>query len=148
MNEICRDDKRYVKVIGESAVVKNAAKLLSGRKLKEMEGEKKDEEEEEDNGKGRAELKVREKIRLLELLVTLVKGGVGMGDEEELMEAALRLEEEANNRVEQEDVEEEAGEGNVEEKREWEELSERAHELVWAMEMMNTGREGKERKRR
>ena len=37
----------------------------------------------------------------MELLITLMKGGVEMGDEEGLMEVVMRLEEEGNKHVEE-----------------------------------------------
>ena len=40
MTEICREDKRYMKVVSESSIVKNAVKLLSGRRRDETQREK------------------------------------------------------------------------------------------------------------
>ena len=159
--ELVKKDKSYLSVIKESAIVKNAVKLLSGgERRKTDEDERKEAEEREQGMEGRiedekgkegidCELKVMEKEKLLELLVELVKGGIVL-DEEEIMEVALSLEEEANEHMEDGDREGE-GEGdggeaeeNAGEKREWEELGERAHELVWVMEMMKKGREKKD----
>ena len=84
------------------------------------------------------EMRVREKISLIELLNELVKGGVEIGEEEEMKEVLMDLEEEGNKHVE-EGIE---GQGE-EEKREWEELSEKAHQLAWMMKKMKNRREGK-----
>ena len=84
------------------------------------------------------EMKVGEKISLIELLSELVKGGVEIVSEEEMKEVLMELEEEGNKHVEEE-IE---GEGE-EEKREWEELSERACMLVRMMKKMKARREGK-----
>ena len=86
-----------------------------------------------------SEMRVREKITLIELLSELVKGGVEIeAEEEEIKEGLMELEEEGNKHVEEE-IE---GEGE-EEKREWEELSERACIVVRIMEKMKNRREGK-----
>ena len=168
MSSLCKKDGRYMEVIKDSYVVKNAVILLGGQKKKEGEGEKDVKEGEEateeemgrrEEEKGRVEMveciemRVREKISLLELLSELVKGGVEMEDEEELKEVGMMLEEEGNNHVEEEieggegrkgeEVEENEKEKDEEEKREWEELSEKAHQLVWVMEKMKNRREGK-----
>ena len=141
LKEICKKDGRYKEVIKESYIVKNAVILLGGRSRgngggKEMEWK---------------EMGVGEKIKLIELLGALVKGGVEMKEEEELKEVLMELEEEGNKHVEEgegeeEEEGEEEGEGRgkrEEEKREWEELSERARNLVWLLEKMKNRREGK-----
>ena len=135
--------------------MKNAVKLLGGKRKEEAEGEKEGREEDgggERGGRGEmlcSELTVRGKTRLLELLVTLVKGGVEVSDEEELMEVVMRLEEEANESVEEGEGEGEGeGEEKGREKREWEELSERAHEFVWVIETMKRCRGRREENRK
>ena len=154
-------------VIGECSIVKSAVKLLGGKGKERMEEEEEEgreggieemggEEERGRRGMIESELKIGEKIKLLELLVTLVKGRVEMEDEEGLMEVVMELEEEANEHVEKEEdegeEEEEGGEKQEgekrREKREWEELSERAHELVWVMETRKMGRERRRGKRK
>ena len=93
------------------------------------------------------EMRVREKISLIELLNELVKGGmeiVEKEEEEEMKEVLMELEEEGNKHVEEErEGEGENEEEKEEEKREWEELSEKARNLVWVMEKMKSRREGK-----
>ena len=169
MNELCTLDKRYQKMVLETSVMKNAVKLLGGKRKERMEekgeeggrGGEVDEQRKEGEGmreKTSNELSVVEKIRIIELILTLVKKKEEIPDEEELKEVVLRLEEEGNTHVEEEEEEGddevaggENGEGEGEEKRkekrEWEELSEKAHELVWVMEMMKRMREGREEKR-
>ena len=177
LNEICKKDGKYVKLIEEMSVVKNAVELLGGRRMKggrgkgsrsgrdeekgegeggegregegregeggKEEGEGEEGEEEERRGWILRELRVKEKIGLLKLLNELVKGGVEMEDEEELKEVGMELEEEGNKHVEEEIEGEEEKE---EEKREWEELSEIAHNFVWMVEKMKNRREGKKGK--
>ena len=189
LNEICKKDGKYVQIISEVSIVRNAVEMLGGRRLmgkrgdgngsRGVDGEERDEEEgdgtreggdeerrregEEEGGDRKetkeerggvifGELRVGEKIGLLELLSGLVKRGVEMEDEEELKEVGMLLEEEGNKHVEEE-IEGEGGEGGEEEeeeeekkeekKREWEELSERARNLVWVLEKMKNRREGK-----
>ena len=83
MKDICKKDGRYKEVVKESYVVKNAVSLLGGRRRKEGEREEKEgegeKEGEERKGKeeleeakgGREmeclEMRVREKILLIEL---------------------------------------------------------------------------------
>ena len=85
-------------------------------------------EEEEKGGMEveRLEMRVGEKISLIELLNELVKEGMEIVEEEEMNEVLMELEEEGNK--------------HVEEKREWEELSEKAHQLTWMMEKMKNRR--------
>ena len=151
LKEICKKDGRYKEVIKESYIVKNAVILLGGRSRgngggKEMEWK---------------EMGVGEKIQLIELLGALVKGGVEMKEEEELKEVLMELEEEGNKHAEEgEGIEEREAEGTAEgegagegggrgskeaEKEEWEELSVRAHEIIWRMEGVKNRREGKKR---
>ena len=141
LKEICKKDGRYKEVIKESYIVKNAVILLGGRRR--------------GNGGGKEmeckEMGVGEKVKLIELLSELVKGGVEMREEEEMVDVLMELEEEGNRHVEEEmeegegEGEGEGREGNKEEKREWEELSQRAHELIWRMEGVKNRREGKKR---
>ena len=153
LNEICKKDTKYVKAIEELSVVKNAVELLGGRRKKEGgengNGSRRDKEKQEqgaecernegkEEGMILTELRVKEKIGLLALLSGLVKRGVQMEDEEGLKEVGMTLEEEGNKHVE-EDID---GEGE-EEKREWEELSERACMFVRLLEKMKARREGK-----
>ena len=151
LKELCRKSAEYLEKIKNVAFVKNAVTLLGGKKEKkgveekkgkEEGGEKKKEEEEEGEDEVR-QMEVGEKIALIELLSELVKGGIDIGEEEELKEALMELEEEANEHVEDEIKGEGEGEEKEEEKREWEELSEKAHQLVWVMEKMKNRREGK-----
>ena len=111
----------------------------------EEEGEERKEEEQEEEKGGMemewSEMKVEEKISLIQLLNELVKGGVEIGEEEEMKEVLMELEEEGNQHVEEEI--EGGGEEKEGEKREWEELSEKAHQLIWVMEKMKDRREGK-----
>ena len=190
---ICKKDDEYKEMIKESYYVKNAVVLLGGRREREKtEGLSETERKEGEAGVGRKEeekggmeidcieMKVREKILLIELLSELVKGGMEIAEEEELKELLMELEEEGNSHLEvgmereeeEEEEEEEADplskilpisqeeeteqveetktieEGEEEEekegeKREWEELSEKAHQLAWMMERMKKRREGK-----
>ena len=127
LNEICKKDGKFVTVIKELSVVKNAIDLLGGRRMIERRGERNEnvedemeeggkEEEEEKEGKGEeeseeekgkklimGELRVKEKIGLLELLSRLVKRGVEMEDEEMLNEVGMMLEEEGNSHFEGEE---------------------------------------------
>ena len=120
MNGMCQADRRFAKTIRDAGFVKNAVKLLGGRKTDEI-GRRKGEEEDGgdvEGGRGEmmhSELKIGEKLKLLELLVTLVKGGVEISDVEELMEVALRLEEEANGHIEAEEEDTVTGEESKEE---------------------------------
>ena len=153
LKEICKKGGRYKELIKESRLVKNAVILLGGRRKgnggeeerKEgEEGEEGREEGEEANGRTEVEcveMNVGEKISLIELLSELVKGGVEIGEEEEMKEVLMELEEEGNEHVEEEMEGE--GEEKEEEKREWEELSENALNLVWLMEAMKARREGR-----
>ena len=153
LNKICKKDGKYVKVIQELTVVKNAIQLLGGRRKTEGGGvgneeaeEEEEKEKEKNEGRGGlifCELRVREKIGLLELLSGLVKRGVEMEDEEELKEVGMKLEEEGNKHLEDGKGEEEKKKEGEEEKREWEELSEKAHTFVWMMEKIKARREGK-----
>ena len=153
LHEICHRDRGYLTVIRESSIVKNAVTLLGGRR---REGKSGGGGEEEGGGEDlmKSELSVGAKARLLWLLVGLVKRRVEMPHEEELMEVALRLEEMGNKHVQEEGEEEEeegtrGGKDDEEwksvEKREWEELSEKAGELIWRMEGVKNRREGKKR---
>ena len=156
LSSICKKDGGYKEVVKECYVVKNAVSLLGGRRRKEGEKLRKEKEGEEgEEGEGRREeekggmemvermeMGVREKISLIELLNELVKGGMEMGEEEEMKEVLMELEEEGNKHVEAE-IEGGGGEEKEEEKREWEELSERACMLVLVMEKMQNRREGK-----
>ena len=145
LKQICKKDGRYKEVIKESSLVKNAVILLGG-KSRENGGEKEGKEGEEGEEEKVGELEcmamnVREKISLIELLSELVKGGMEMGEEEEMKEVLMELEEEGNKHVEEE--REGEGEEKEEEKREWEELSEKARNLLWVIEKMKNRREGK-----
>ena len=161
---ICKKDGRYKEMIKDSYLVKNAVTLLGGRREEKGEREEKEEGEKEgegEEGEGRKEeeekggmemvecieMRVREKILLIELLSELVKEGMEIGEEEEMKEMLMELEEEGNKHVE-EGVEGEGegggeGEEKEEEKREWEELSEKARNLVWAIESWKARRERK-----
>ena len=146
MKEICKKDRRYKEVIIDCYLVKNAVILLGGRRRENSEeGEKKGEEKtvgeggkEEGKQIGCIEMRVGEKIMLIELLCELVKEGMEMREEEEMKEVLMELEEEGNQHIEEE-IEGET----EEEKREWEELSEKARNLVWLLEKMETRRAGK-----
>ena len=135
LSSICKKDAKYKEMIKECYIVKNAINLLGGRRRKEG-------EREEEKGKMKemecVEMRVKEKISLIELLHELVKGGVDIEEEEEMKEVLMELEEEGYKHVEEE-IE---GEGE-EEKREWDELSEKARNLVWVMEAKKARREGK-----
>ena len=85
------------------------------------------------------EMRVREKISLIELLNALVKGGVGIEEEEEIREVLTELEEDKH----VEEDREGEGEEIEEEKRECEALSERVHNLACVIEKMKN----RERKR-
>ena len=114
MKEICKKDGRYKEVIKHSSVVKNAVILLGGTRREKGGLWRKDErngEEEDSTGKGEEkgrqemewmELTVAEKVTLIELLSELVKGGVEIGEEEEMKEVLMELEEEGNRHVEEE----------------------------------------------
>ena len=147
LKEICKKGGRYKEMIKESRLVKNAIILLGGRRRGnggEREGMEGEEGEEEKGGVDEMEcvaMNVGEKISLIELLSELVKGGMEIGEEEEMKEVLMELEEEGNKHVEEE--REGEGEEKEEEKREWEELSEKARNLVWVIEKMKNRREGK-----
>ena len=146
LREICKKDVRSRNLIKESSIVKNAVILLGGsREVKERE---------EGGKRGREmewkEMTVGAKISLIKLLSELVKGGMEMEDEQELKDVLMKLEEEGNKHVEDEiacDGKEDGGERKElekeEEKEEWDELSERARNLVWTMDKMKARREGK-----
>ena len=156
LKDICKKDVRFKEVVKECHLVKNAVSLLGGRRKEKGKREEKDgkADREGEGGKGEeekgamevefVEMKVGEKISLIELLSELVKGWIEMGDEEELKEVGMMLEEEGNNHVEDgiegegegEEEEEEKKKKKEEEKREWEELSEKAHQLAWAIAKM------------
>ena len=151
LKEICKKDGRYKEVIKESSIVKNAVILLGGGRRGNGGETVRKEGEEGDEEKGGMEvecvetnLNVGEKISLIELLSDLVKGGIEIGEEEEMKEVLMELEEEGNKHVEEEiEGEGENEEEKEEEKREWEELSEKARNLVWVIEKMKNRREGK-----
>ena len=152
MKDICKKDVRFKEVVKECHLVKNAVSLLGGRRKEKGKREEKDgkADREGEGGKGEeekgamevefVEMKVGEKISLIELLSELVKGGVEIKEEEEMKEVLMELEEEGNKHVEEEMEEGEEKEG---EKMEWEELSEKACMLVRMMEKMKNRREGK-----
>ena len=158
LKEIIKKDQQYVEGIKESSVVRNGVRLLGGRKRRNgrekdrKEGEKGSEEGEEEEKGGIieemecVEMRVREKILLIELLNELVKGGMEIveeEEEEEMKEVLMELDEEGNKHVEEEIEGDGEGEEKEEEKREWEELSEKARNLVWVIEKMKNRREGK-----
>ena len=144
--ELCQKDKRYLNLIRESSIVKNAPKILRGGAVQRRRGDDKEEEEKKRPVEDYSEVDVRGKIRLLELLVEVVNGGMEEKYQEELLETVLQLDYEANTHLEEEEGEgegegEEEGEGGKErEKMEWEELSERVNELVWVMESLKKRR--------
>ena len=155
LKEIIKKDPKYVEGIKESSVVRNGVRLLGGRKRRNgrekdrKEGEKGSEEGEEEEKGGImeemecVEMRVREKILLIELLNELVKGGMEIVEEEEMKEVLMELEEEGNKHVEEEIEGEGEGEEKKEEKREWEELSEKACMLLRMIEKKKNRREGK-----
>ena len=126
LQEICQKDGRYKEVIRESPLVKNAVILLGGRNSdssktdgrdgREERGDTDRREEKGGNEMGWGEMRVGEKIALIELLNELVQGGMELREEEEdLTEVWMELEEEGNQHVEaeiDEEGEEEKGEGN------------------------------------
>ena len=153
MKEIWTKDGRYKGVIEDSYIVKNAVMMLGGRRVVKVGERWEGREGEGKGGRGKiiGEIGVGEKIKLIELLYELVKGGVKMREEEEMKEVLMELEEEGNEHVEEGDKGEEEGGGKEwvkeeeEEKREWEELSEKARSLVWVIESAEKRREGKKR---
>ena len=145
LSSISKKDTKYKEVIKDCYLVKNAVILLGGRRGNEGEKERKKEGQKGEEEKGGMELECiemrrGEKISLIELLSELVKEGMEMREEEEMKEVLMELEEEGNKHVEEEIEGEIEGEG---EKREWEELSEKARNLVWVIEKMQNRREGK-----
>ena len=126
LQEICQKDGRYKEVIRESPLVKNAVILLGGRNSDssktdgrdggEERGDTDRREEKGGNEMEWGEMRVGEKIALIELLNELVQGGMELREEEEdLTEVWMELEEEGNQHVEaeiDEEGEEEKGEGN------------------------------------
>ena len=89
LKEICKKGGRYKEVIKESRLVKNAVILLGGRRRgNEGEKERREGEEFEEEKGGMevecVEMNVGEKISLIELLSELVKGGMEIGEEEEM----------------------------------------------------------------
>ena len=85
LKDIWKKDGRYKEVVKDSYLVKNAVILLGGRR-KEGEGKEGEEFEEEKGGMEVecVEMNVGEKISLIELLSELVKGGMEIGEEEEM----------------------------------------------------------------
>ena len=144
LSSICKKDEQYKAVIQECYLVKDAHVLLGGKMSKEGEKDGKEGAEGEITREelGIAmewgEMRVGKKIVLIELLSELMKKGVEIGEEEELKEVLMELEEEGKKHVEEEKEGEEEGE-----KREWEELSEKAHQLAWMIEKRKNRREGK-----
>ena len=135
LSEICKKDGRFVEEIKEAEAVKTAIIILRGRRKTDRK------EGGAGEGEGEREVRVKEKTRLIELLSELVKRGMEIGEEEEMKEVLMELEEEGNKHAEEKREGEE--EEKEEEKREWEELSERARNLVWLLEKMKNRREGK-----
>ena len=173
MERVWEKDEGYREVIRESGVLKNVVKVWGVRREEEEEGGGRGGVEEGVNEgrrrgieKYKREMSVREKVRVLELLISVVKGGVEMEDEEGVEEVVMRLEEEGRKYreggaeeeggggegggVEEGEGEGEGGEGATKEKemKEWEELNERVNEFMWVMEVMKGMGEGERMKNR
>ena len=88
-------DDRYINMIGECEIIRDAVDILRRRTIGEGEGEG-EEEGKEGREEGRAEegVSVREKNGILGIVLEVVEGGGWKGKYEELEEVVGRLEEE------------------------------------------------------
>ena len=100
-------DDRYISMIGECEIIKDAVSILRRRTIGE--GEEGEKEGEEGNGKECGEeegVSVREKNGILGIVLEMVEGGGWRGSYSELEEVVNRLEEEGKKRWKGEEGEE------------------------------------------
>ena len=125
-------DDRYISMIGECEIIRDAVNILGRRTIGEGE-------------EGEEGVSVREKNGILGIVLEVVEGGGWKGKYEELEEVVGRLEEEGKKRWKEKREEKGRGEGKND-GREWKEMGRLAHCVGWAIEerkgMSEEGRGG------
>ena len=132
-------DDRYISMIGECEIIKDAVSILRRRTIGE--GEEGEKEGEEGNGKECGEeegVSVREKNGILGIVLEMVEGGGWKGSYSELEEVVGRLEEEGKKEWISKRREKGINSG-----REWKEMGRLAHSVGWAIEERRGREEGR-----
>ena len=119
-------DDRYISMIGECEIIRDAVDILGRRTIGEGE-------------EGEEGVSVREKNGILGILLEVVEGGGWKGKYEELEEVVGRLEEEGKKGWISKRREKGKNCG-----REWKEMGRLAHEVGWAIEEKRGREEGRE----
>ena len=134
-------DDRYINMIGECEIIRDAVSILRRRTIGDGEEGEEEEREEREEGKGKEEgVSVREKNGILGILLEVVEGGGWKGSYSELEEVVGTLEEEGKTKWKQKRAEKGRGEG-----KEWKDMGRLAHDVGWAIEErkgMSEGRGG------
>ena len=125
-------DDRYISMIGECEIIKDAVDILGRKTIGEGEEEGEEGREEEEG------MSVREKNGILGIVLEVVEGGGWKGSYSELEEVVGRLEEEGKKRWMEKRGEKGRGGG-----REWKEMGRLAHEVGWAIEERRGREEGR-----
>ena len=126
-------DDRYISMIGECEIIRNAVSILRRRTIGEGEEEEGKEGEEAKEGEKEEEeegVSVREKNGLLGIVLEVVEGGAWKEEYEQLEEVVGQLEEEGKKRW----MEKRGKKGGRGGGREWKEMGRLAHEIGWAIE--------------
>ena len=118
-------DERYISMIGECEIIRDAVSILRRRTIGEGEEEEEGREGEEEEG-----VSVREKNGISGIVLEMVEGGGWRGKYEEVEEVVGRLEEEG----EKEWRERKGKRGGRGGGMEWREMGRLAHEVGWEIE--------------
>ena len=121
-NWMSKDD-RYINMIRECEIIRDAVAILGRRTIGEGEGEGVQERTEEEEEVG---VSVREKTVILRILSDLMEGGGWNGDYEELKKVVNRLEEEGKKEWEERKKDGRGG-------KEWKDMERLAREVGWAI---------------
>ena len=134
-------DDRYINMIGECEIIRDAVSILRRRTIGDGEEGEEEEREEREEGKGKEEgVSVREKNGILGIVLEMVEGGGWKGSYSELEEVVGRLEEEGKKEWISKRREKGINSG-----REWKEMGRLAREIGWEIEKRKRmeGREGR-----
>ena len=123
IRELVSKDDRYISMIGECDIIRDAVDILRRRTIGE--GEEKEEKEEGEEG-----VSVREKNGILGIVLEMVEGGGWKGSYEELEEVVGRLEEEGEKEWRERKKDRRRRNGGLE----WKEMERLAREVGWAIE--------------